>query len=161
MNSKKIYPWVVVGLLWIVGLLNYLYRQMLATMRPAMQSSIAELQSAENFGYLMGIFLWIYGFMSPVSGLIADKFSKKWLIVGSLFVWSGVTFTMGYATSYNELYWLRATMGISEALYLPTALAMITEFHQARTRSLAVGIHMTGLYVGTALGGFAARLKTL
>ena len=158
MMSNKKYPWVVVGLLWIVGLLNYLDRQMLATMRPAMQSSITELQSAENFGYLMGIFLWIYGFMSPVAGLIADKFSKKWVITGSLFVWSAVTFAMGYAKSYHELYWLRATMGISEALSLPTALALITEFHQGKTRSLAVGIHMTGLYVGTALGGFGATI---
>ncbi|MGN6355707.1 MAG: MFS transporter [Parafilimonas sp.] len=158
MTSNKKYPWVLVGLLWIVGLLNYLDRQMLATMRPAMQSSVTELQSAENFGYLMGIFLWIYGFMSPVAGLIADKFSKKWVITGSLFVWSAVTFAMGYAKSYHELYWLRATMGISEALYLPTALALITEFHQGKTRSLAVGIHMTGLYVGTALGGFGATI---
>jgi MFS transporter, ACS family, D-galactonate transporter len=158
MSLKKLYPWIVVGLLWMVGLLNYLDRQMLATMRPAMQSSIPSLRSAESFGYLMGIFLWIYGFMSPVAGLIADRFNKKWLIVGSLFVWSGVTFAMGYATSYDQLYWLRAIMGISEALYLPTALALIADFHGNKTRSLAIGIHMTGLYVGTALGGFGATL---
>jgi MFS family permease len=142
----------------MVGLLNYLDRQMLATMRPAMQSSIPELQSAENFGYLMGIFLWIYGFMSPIAGLIADRLNKKWLIVGSLLVWSGVTFAMGYSTSYDQLYWLRAIMGISEALYLPTALALIADFHGDKTRSLAIGIHMTGLYVGTALGGFGATV---
>jgi MFS family permease len=158
MSLKKSYPWIVVGLLWMVGLLNYLDRQMLATMRPAMQSSIPSLRSAESFGYLMGIFLWVYGFMSPVAGLIADRFSKKWLIVGSLFVWSGVTFAMGYSTSYDQLYWLRAIMGISEALYLPTALAMIADFHRDKSRSLAIGIHMTGLYAGTALGGFGATL---
>src|SRR5690242_1788746 len=72
MSYKKIYPWVLVGLLWGVGLLNYLDRQMLSTMKSAMQTDIAELRSATNFGYLMGIFLWIYGFMSPVAGIIAD-----------------------------------------------------------------------------------------
>ena len=91
--TKK-YPWVVVGLLWFVALLNYMDRQMLSTMKPSMQVDIAELQSATNFGYLMAIFLWIYGFMSPISGIIADRINRKWLIVGSLFVWSAVTVTM-------------------------------------------------------------------
>ncbi|MBX6361354.1 MAG: MFS transporter [Acidobacterium ailaaui] len=158
MKYKQIYPWLLIVLLWGVGLLNYLDRQMLATMRPAMQSSIAELQSATNFGILMGIFLWVYGFMSPVAGMIADKINKKWLIIISLFVWSGVTFGMGYATTYRQLYWLRAVMGISEALYLPSALALIANFHREGTRSLAIGIHMTGLYVGTSLGGFGATV---
>lgn len=158
MNYKKIYPWVLVGLLWGVGLLNYLDRQMLATMRPAMQIDIKELQSATNFGFLMGIFLWVYGFMSPVAGVVADKVNRKWVIVASLFVWSGVTFGMGYATTYHQLYWLRAIMGVSEALYLPTGLALIADFHPKKTRSLAIGIHMTGLYLGSALGGFGATI---
>jgi MFS family permease len=158
MRYKKIYPWVLVGLLWGVGLLNYLDRQMLATMKPAMQIDIRELQSATKFGYLMGIFLWVYGFMSPVAGIIADKLNRKWLIVGSLLVWSGVTLAMGFATTYSQLYWLRALMGVSEALYLPTGLALIADFHQKKTRSLAIGIHMTGLYLGSALGGFGATI---
>ena len=94
-------------------------RQMLSTMKDAMQIDITELQSATNFGRLMAIFLWIYGFMSPVAGLIADRLNRKWLIVGSLFVWSAVTFSMGYATTFNQIYGLRALMGISEALYIP------------------------------------------
>lgn len=155
---NKHYKWVVVGLLWVVALLNYMDRQMLATMRPAMQIDIHELQSATNFGYLMGIFLWIYGFMSPVSGIIADKFNRKWLIVGSLFVWSGVTWTMGYANTFNQLYWLRAVMGVSEALYIPAGLSLIADLHSSKTRSLAIAVHMTGLYMGQALGGFGATV---
>ncbi len=157
MNSKN-YPWILVGLLWVVALLNYMDRQILATMRPAMQMDISELQSAASFGYLMAIFLWIYGFMSPVSGIIADKFSRKWLIIGSLFVWSGVTFAMGFATTFNQLYVLRAIMGVSEALYIPAGLSLIADFHSTKTRSLAIGIHMTGLYMGQALGGFGATV---
>jgi len=157
MNSKN-YPWILVGLLWVVALLNYMDRQILATMRPAMQMDILELQSATSFGYLMAIFLWIYGLMSPVSGIIADKISRKWLIIGSLFVWSGVTFAMGYATTFNQLYILRAIMGVSEALYIPAGLSLIADFHSTKTRSLAIGIHMTGLYMGQALGGFGATV---
>jgi MFS transporter, ACS family, D-galactonate transporter len=158
MRHSKKYPWIVVGLLWIVALLNYMDRQMLSTMKPSMQVDIPELQSATNFGYLMAIFLWIYGFMSPVSGIIADRLNRKWLIVGSLFVWSGVTFLMGYAATFNELYLLRAIMGISEALYIPAGLSLIADFHSPKTRSLAIGIHMTGLYMGQALGGFGATI---
>ena len=156
MIKEKNYPWVLVGLLWVVALLNYMDRQMLSVMKPTMQLNIAELNSATNFGYLMAIFLWVYGCMSPVSGFIADKFNRKWLIILSLFVWSGVTFSMGYATTYNQVYWLRAIMGVSEALYIPAGLSLIADFHSSKTRSLDIGIHMTGFYAGQALGGFGA-----
>ncbi|AYN04287.1 MFS transporter [Flavobacterium sp. 140616W15] len=158
MKNSKYYPWVIVALLWIVALLNYMDRQMLATMRPSMEADIPELVSGENFGRLMAIFLWIYALMSPISGIIADKLNRKWLIIGSLFVWSAVTYAMGYATTYNQVYWLRALMGVSEALYIPAGLSLIADYHQQKTRSLAIGIHMTGLYVGSALGGFGATI---
>ncbi|MDP4189406.1 MAG: MFS transporter [Bacteroidota bacterium] len=157
-KKKSIYPWVVVGLLWMVALLNYMDRQMLSTMRSSMMVDIKELESAENFGRLMAVFLWIYGFISPVAGLVADKFSKKRLIICSLGVWSGVTLLMGYVHSFSVLYILRAIMGISEALYIPAGLALIVEYHKGNTRSLAIGIHMTGLYLGQAIGGFGATL---
>ena len=158
MKNSKAYPWIVVGLLWVVALLNYLDRQMLSTMQAAMAVDIKELSIAENFGRLMGIFLLVYGFLSPAAGAVADRMNRKWLIAGSLFVWSAVTYFMGYATSFNQLYWLRAFMGISEALYLPAALSMIADYHTNKTRSLAIGIHMTGLYTGQALGGFGAAI---
>lgn len=158
MKNSKIYPWVVVGLLWGVALLNYMDRQMLSTMKEAMQMDITELQSATNFGYLMAIFLWIYALMSPVSGIIADRLSRKWLIVGSLFVWSSVTYLMGIADTFNQIVWLRALMGVSEALYIPAGLSLIADYHTGKSRSLAVGIHMTGLYMGQAIGGFGATV---
>lgn len=161
MKNKNLYPWVVVALLWVVALLNYMDRQMLSTMQEAMKVDIVELNKAEAFGALMAIFLWIYGFMSPVAGMIADRFSRKWLVVGSLFVWSAVTYLMGYADNFHELYWLRAVMGISEALYIPSALSLIADWHQGKSRSLAIGIHMTGLYVGQAIGGFGTTVAAI
>ena len=158
MKDKKFYPWLVVGLLWVVALLNYMDRQMLSTMKDAMMVDIAELKMAENFGILMSVFLYIYAFMSPVAGSIADRINRKWLIVGSLFVWSAVTYGMGMANTYNQLLVLRSLMGVSEALYIPAALSMIADYHTDKTRSLAVGIHMTGLYMGQALGGFGATV---
>lgn len=160
LQDKKIYPWVVVGLLWFVSLLNYMDRQMLSTMRESMSISIAELDQATNFGRLMAVFLWIYGLMSPLSGIIADRMNRKWLIIFSLFIWSFVTFLMGFATDFNELYILRAIMGASEALYIPAGLSLIADYHTNKTRSLAIGINMTGLYTGQALGGFGATVAS-
>lgn len=158
MKNKKFYPWLVVALLWVVALLNYMDRQMLSTMQDAMKFDIVELQKAEAFGALMAVFLWIYGLVSPFAGVVADRVSRKKLVVGSLFVWSAVTYFMGYASDFTQLYWLRALMGVSEALYIPSALSLIADWHEGKSRSLAIGIHMTGLYVGQAVGGFGATI---
>lgn len=159
--KENIYPWIVVGLLWIVALLNYMDRQMLSTMREIMQVDIAELESALNFGKLMAVFLWIYAFLSPFAGIVADRISRKWLIIGSLAVWSAVTLLIGYCKTYEQIYWLRAIMGISEALYIPAGLSLIADYHKGKSRSLAVGIHMTGIYFGQAAGGFGATIASV
>lgn len=160
MKNSKIYPWVVVALLWVVALLNYMDRQMLSTMRFHMAEDIIEVAESYTgpwgWGALMAAFMWIYGLMSPISGTIADRMNRKNLIVGSLFVWSAVTFLMGYVDTYWELYALRAVMGFSEALYIPAALSLIADIHNGKTRSTAIGIHMTGLYLGQVAGGFGS-----
>lgn len=161
LKEKKYYPWLVVALLWVVALLNYMDRQMLSTMQESMKVDIVELNKAEAFGALMAVFLWIYGLVSPFAGMVADHVSRKWLVVGSLFVWSGVTYLMGYAENFTQLYWLRAFMGISEALYIPSALSLIADWHEVKSRSLAIGIHMTGLYTGQAIGGFGATIAAM
>lgn len=161
LKEKKYYPWLVVALLWVVALLNYMDRQMLSTMQESMKVDIVELNKAEAFGALMAVFLWIYGLVSPFAGMIADRVSRKWLVVGSLFVWSGVTYLMGYAENFTQLYWLRAFMGVSEALYIPSALSLIADWHEGKSRSLAIGIHMTGLYTGQAIGGFGATIAAM
>ncbi|MBO4455227.1 MAG: MFS transporter [Bacteroidales bacterium] len=155
-KARNIYPWVVVGLLSVVAFLNYLDRQMLSTMQAAIGVDIAELQQAQNFGRLMAIFLWVYAVVSPFAGSIADRLSRKWLIVGSLGVWSLVTLLMGHCQTFTQMYWLRGLMGVSEALYIPSSLSLIADYHAGKSRSLAVGLHMTGLYLGQAVGGFGA-----
>ncbi len=156
MKNSKWYPWIVVALLWVVALLNYMDRQMLSTMRDAMAVDISNLEDKVMFGKIMAAFMWIYGLMSPISGIVADRINRKWLIVGSLAVWSTVTLLMGYATTYEQIYWLRAAMGVSEALYIPAALSLIADYFTGKQLSLAIGIHMTGLYMGQAVGGFGA-----
>lgn len=159
-KEKSWYPWLVVILLSGVAFLNYMDRQMLSTMRFHMAEDIIEVAESYTgpwgWGALMAAFMWIYGLMSPVSGAIADRLNRKNLIVGSLFVWSAVTFLMGFVDNYWELYVLRALMGFSEALYIPAALSLIADIHNGKTRSMAIGIHMTGLYLGQVAGGFGS-----
>lgn len=156
--------WLVVGVLMPIALLNYLDRQMLATMKSSVMADIPTIETNENWGFMLGQFKWVYAFLSPVGGLIADRLSRRFTIAGSLFVWSVVTWWTGQVTTYHELLWARSLMGISEAFYIPAALALIADYHTGPTRSRAVGLHQMGIYLGViagAFGGFAADLKSV
>ena len=145
------YPWGVVGVLWVVAFLNYLDRILITSMRDPIVKEFT-LDDAQ-FGLLTSVFLWSYGFLSPFGGYLADKYSRKKVIVFSVAVWSAVTVWTGFVSSFHEMIVARIFMGISEAFYIPAALAMISDYHKGHTRSLATGIHFSGLYTGLALGG--------
>ncbi len=147
--------WLVVGLLFPVALLNYLDRQMIAAMKVSVMRDITDIGSETNWGLMLGQFKWVYAFCSPLGGYLADRFGKRWTICGSLLVWSAVTWWTGHVDSYRELLWARSLMGISEAFYIPAALALIAGFHSSATRSRAVGVHQMGIYAGVITGSFA------
>ena len=146
--------WLVVILLMPVALLNYLDRQMLASMKYSVMADIPSIGTEENWGFMLGQFKWVYAILSPIGGYLADRFSRRLTICGSLFVWSAVTWWTGHTTTYYELLWARSLMGISEAFYIPAALALIADFHTGRTRSRAVGLHQMAIYCGVIVGGF-------
>ncbi len=149
-SKPSLYPWLVVALLCVVGCLNYLDRMMITTMRSSIVDAIPMTDA--QFGLLTSVFLWIYGLLSPVAGFLADRFNRSRVIIISLCVWSAVTFLTSYATSFEQLLVTRALMGISEACYIPAALALIMDYHRGPTRSLANSIHMAGIMVGQSLG---------
>ncbi len=150
--------WTAVAILWVVAMLNYLDRLVLVSMRDSIVADIPMNDKA--FGLLTSVFLWSYGLFSPLGGFMADKLGKKWVIFGSLMVWSAVTWATGHCHTLNQLLVARAVMGISEACYIPAALALITDFHRGPTRSLAAGIHNSGIYAGAALGGIGGYVAT-
>ncbi|MFM2082988.1 MAG: hypothetical protein RL380_1679 [Verrucomicrobiota bacterium] len=149
------YAWLVVALLFPVALLNYLDRQMLATMKASMVGDIPTITNKADWGWVLACFKWTYAGLSPFGGYVADRFSRKHVIGASLFVWSAVTWWTGHVTTLDQLVWARALMGVSEAFYIPAALALITDYHVGATRSRAVGFHQAGIYCGQILGGFA------
>src|SRR5215218_7590664 len=146
--------WLVVVLLWPVALLNYLDRQMLAAMKFSVMADVPTIGSEANWGFMLGQFKWVYAFLSPVGGYVADRFSRRFTICGSLFVWSAVTWWTGHVGTYDGLLWARSLMGVSEAFYIPAALALVTDYHAGPTRSRAVGLHQIAIYCGVIAGGF-------
>lgn len=160
MNKSKsafpAYPWLLVAMLWVVAFLNYFDRILITSMRDPLVADFS-LTDAQ-FGLLTSIFLWSYGLLSPLGGFLADKYSRKKMIVFSALIWSAFTLWTGFASTFSELLVARAFMGISEACYIPAALALITDYHRTRTRSLATGLHMSGLYAGLALGGIGGYI---
>jgi len=159
MTAKQWYPWLLVGVLWIVAFLNYLDRILITTMRDPIVSEFS-LTDAQ-FGLLTSVFLWSYGIFSPFGGFLADRYSRRNVIIFSVMVWSLATVWTGYVSSFEEMVVARIVMGISEAFYIPAGLALITDYHRGKTRSLATGIHFSGLYTGLALGGVGGYIAEL
>jgi MFS transporter, Spinster family, sphingosine-1-phosphate transporter len=145
------YAWAIVALLWVVALLNYLDRQIIFSVFPLLKADL-RLSDAE-LGLLGSAFLWVYALLSPISGFLADRFGRVRVIIVSLLVWSLVTWLTRYARSFDELIATRALMGLSEACYIPAALALIADYHSKGRLSLATGIHTSGIYMGIILGG--------
>ena len=154
-SSASRTAWLIVALLVPVALLNYLDRQMLAAMKFSVMKDIPDIGLEENWGKILALFKWVYALLSPIGGYLADRFSRRYVIAGSLFVWSGVTWATGHVTTYDQLLAARALMGVSEAFYIPAALALIADFHLGPTRSRAIGLHQMGIYSGVIIGGFS------
>ncbi len=151
--------WLMVALLLPVALLNYLDRQLVATMQKSIMGSVDDLKTQAQWGHLLAWFKWTYALASPFAGYVADRFGRRHVIALSLFVWSADTWATAHATSYDQLLATRAIMGLSEAFYIPAALALITDHHGTATRSRAVGLHQIGIYLGVmlgSLGGYVA-----
>ncbi|MFL5620853.1 MAG: MFS transporter [Gemmatimonadaceae bacterium] len=152
--ANRSYPWLVVAVLVPVAMLNYLDRQMLASMKFSVMRDIPDIGLEAHWGTILALFKWVYAGLSPIGGYLADRYGRQRVIAGSLLVWSIVTWATGRATSYEELLAVRALMGVSEAFYIPAALALIADVHAGPTRSRAVGLHQMGIYIGVIVGGF-------
>jgi MFS family permease len=151
------YPWAIVGILWLVAFLNYFDRNLVASMRDPIVGEF-KLTDAQ-FGLLTTVFLFSYGILSPLGGYLADKYGRKRIIIFSVCVWSAVTLWTGFVHSFHEMLLARVIMGVSEACYIPAGLAMIADYHKGKTRSLATGLHMSGIYAGQALGGVGGYMS--
>jgi len=150
-RESRSYPWILVGLLWLIAFLNYVDRQALFSVLPSIRSELS--LSDAQIGLLGTVFLWVYGVFSPVAGILGDRWTRPAIIVWSVLLFSTATLLTGWSSGAAMLIVLRAWLGISEAMYLPSASALIVDFHRLETRSKAIGIHLSGLNMGAIAGG--------
>jgi len=142
----------LVAFMWVAYFLNYCDRQAISAMYPVLQADLKLTDT--QLGLLGSIFLWVYGFGCPLAGQLADKFSKRLLVVLSLVIWSLVTGLTGLAASAVVLLTLRAAMGISESLYMPAAISLTANAHAPERRSRAVAALTTAQVAGTVGGAW-------
>jgi len=142
----------LVAFMWFAYFLNYCDRQAVFSMFPSLKTDLG--MSDQQLGLTGAIFLWVYAFGCPIAGQLGDRFSKRVLVVLSLIIWSLVTVATGFAGSAFMLLGLRAAMGISESLFMPTAIALTANAHPPELRSRAIAVLTTAQIAGTVAGSW-------
>ncbi len=155
-STLPVVAWTAVALLWLAGGSNYLTRTTLTTMRGSIIQDIPMTDA--QFGMLTSVFLWFYAAVSPFGGFVADRFSRRLVVISSVAVWSAITLVTAHVKAFEPFLILRALLGLSQAFYIPAAVAVIVDYHLGPTRALAGGIHLTGLVFGNAIGGLGGWL---
>jgi MFS family permease len=150
------YKWLVVAILWFVCFFNYADRQAIFAVFPLIKQ---QLQLSDvQLGIVGAAFMWMYALFGPVAGWLCDRFPRKTLVLGGLVVWSLVTALTAVCHTYGELVLCRALSGLGEAVYLPASMSLIADYHGAGTRSRAMSVHQSSVYVGSIAGGSIAGL---
>ena len=142
----------LVAFMWGAYFLNYCDRQAVFAMFPSLRADLG--MSDTQLGYVGAVFLWVYAFGCPVSGWLGDRYSKRLLVVLSLVVWSIVTLGTGLVASGAMMLVMRAAMGVSESLYMSSAVALTASAYAPEKRSRAVSMLMTGQIAGTVAGSW-------
>jgi MFS family permease len=146
----------VVGLLWLCGFFNYADRQALTAVFPAIEREFKPSDGA--LGVLASAFMLVYSFTSPFTGYSVDLFSRRLLIPAGLAFWSLICAATALPRSFIQLIFLRGAEGLGESFYFPASMSVLADFHGPRTRSRAMSIHQTSVYLGTAGGWYLGGL---
>jgi len=148
------YKWQVVAMLWFVVVLNYADRQALSGTLPLIRGELK--LSPHEQGMLGAAFAWVYGLSSPFAGRLVDRIRRSRGVIGGLYLWSAICAATGFAPGFRSFAALRAAEGLGETAYFPASVSLISEYHEPRTRSRALAVHQTGVYVGIVGGTTAA-----
>ncbi len=149
-----VYKWYLVAMLWGISFFNYADRQAIFSVFPLLQKEMG--LSAVQLGLLGSSFAWVYGLGAPFAGVIVDRIRRKTAILGGLHFWSIVCMATALSRNFLHLFIFRAAEGLGETFYFPASMSMISDYHGKRTRSRAMGLHQTSVYIGTIAGGFFA-----
>ena len=149
----KNYKWSVVGMLWFVCFLNYADRQSIFAVFPKLKSEFGF--DPVQLGLIGSAFAWVYAAGAPLAGFVADRFSRKHLILGGCLFWSAVTMMTGWCSRLWQFVTVRALEGLGETFYFPATMSLVSDYHDPRTRSRAMSFHQSSVYAGTIGGSWA------
>jgi MFS family permease len=148
------YPWIVLGLLWFCGFFNYADRQALNSVFEPLKKEF-HLNDTQ-LGWIGSAFMIVYASTAPLAGFVVDRVSRRVLVPVGLAFWSLICAATGYCSSYWQLIAVRAAEGLGESFYFPASMSLLADYHGPRTRSRALSIHQTSVYLGTAGGAVLA-----
>lgn len=155
-SSYRRYAWYVVGMLWLISFFNYADREAIFSLFPLLERELH--LTPVQLGLLGSSFAWVYGLCAPFAGNIVDRVRRKTAILGGLFAWSTIAILTSMAHGFRELFSFMAAEGLGETFYYPASMSMISDYHGRETRSRAMGVHQTSVYLGTIAGGTFAGL---
>jgi MFS family permease len=149
-TSTKLYPWTALGLLTTLNLLNYIDRSVLFAVQPLVQSEFH--LSNTQVGYLTSAFLGFYMVAAPFTGPLADRYSRKLIIVFGAVFWSALTLLTAVTHSYWQLLIRHTLVGVGEATFVTIAPTFVADLFPERMRGRIFGIFYLAIPVGTAAG---------
>ncbi len=150
------YKWSVVGMLWLISFFNYADRQAIFSVFPLLEREMG--LTPVQLGLLGSSFAWVYGLGAPFAGMVVDRIRRRTAILGGLQAWSLICVATMTSRTFRHLFFWRAAEGLGETFYFPASMSLISDYHGRDTRSRAMGLHQTSVYVGTIGGGFFAGL---
>ncbi len=155
MSSGR-YKWYVVAMLWCISFFNYADRQAIFSVFPLLEKEMG--LTPVELGLLGSSFAWVYGLSAPFAGLVVDRIRRKTAILLGLHIWSIICMATALSKNFKHLFFFRAAEGLGETVYYPASMSMVSDYHGKETRSRAMGLHQTSVYIGTIGGGFFAGL---
>ena len=154
--STTHYKWWVIAMLWLISFFNYADRQAIFSVFPLIEREMN--LTPVQLGLLGSAFAWVYGLCAPLAGMVVDRVRRKTAIIGGLHAWSVICMATVFSSEFRHLVFWRAAEGLGETFYYPASMSLISDYHGRETRSRAMGLHQTSVYVGTIGGGFFAGL---
>lgn len=151
MTSRKSHPYIALLLLTALNLLNYIDRSVLFAVQPLMQSEFH--LSNTQVGYLTSAFLLFYMIAAPFVGPLADRYSRKIIIVIGAIFWSALTLLTAVTHTYTELLIRHTLVGIGEATFVTIAPTFVADLLPEERRGRILGVFYLAIPVGTA-GGY-------
>lgn len=149
-TSTKLYPWTALGLLTTLNLLNYIDRSVLFAVQPLVQTEFH--LSNTQVGYLTSAFLGFYMVAAPFTGPLADRYSRKMIIVFGAIFWSALTLLTAVTHTYWELLVRHTLVGVGEATFVTIAPTFVADLFPEGMRGRIFGIFYLAIPVGTAAG---------